>query len=379
MITVDFKDVLYKALPIDAQDLTSAVDIVVVGDKAGLEPDSIICSDTYGEVVMPNQYVASPAVASFVHEQDATYHMKKSVKLADFFDPFLKVTDLSYDLYSVLPTPIDSKLVLRVYRLFPAPEVVPTALSDDDNSTYLSNTAPAGQQIYSTWLIGNTYQGHMHSALGFRFIYSMLLSNTNPAPYIEIHHSQTCTDADSVVHQLAAVARYNIPNTEGSINDIYGILPIPIFWDPDNGYTAISQTTYITMFANDSNFTGPGTLKVYEWFPLIIDYDKLQNVASAEIKLPAIRPAQVVVKGYSAPDTSLTVSGYPGGDITAAVASVEYKHDMENGLITVYSLEQTTLIRESDYGQARRALDIQVNNRVKLSQQGVKSVKPLIY
>jgi len=89
-----------------------------------------------------------------------------------------------------------------------------------------------------------------------------------------------------------------------------------------------------------SSTTAKGKLRIYELAPIYLSAVKVQAYAHSLLRLPARLPAELRVPRLLIPAPAVTVTGVPGGDLTADVAEYAYEHSSSNLTTTTVKLEQ---------------------------------------
>jgi len=306
MATIAYADVLkHTPLPIDAQDIVSRVRIVVAGSRAGKEPSSYrsayAAASGGGEQAVT--YLQLPWVHEYADASDATYRCTRSFALPDGVEAWLDPTD------SGIPEPTLATGVTNPGS--------PSAIRDGDAGTYAQNTGSGLVQLeYS--LSGYGY------ALGFYLRYEASFAGGGPIAFFAGPGGVMLTQLNSGFPRFLTQGSYDCVPTSSPV-EMYAVLP----WDArglsENGGSGIgSLTTTITLLFDAGSFASAGDLKVYEFYPLMLDTTLLNGIAKQNIKLPASTPQRVTINGYVAPDKSHTITGWPGGDYTGAVAKQTY-------------------------------------------------------
>jgi len=376
MIVIDYENVVHEDLPIDAQQVVTGVNLVVAGDIAGEKPKVISDGSaryTGGEV---QSYIPLPAVHEHRDPLHDEYNFFKTVKLADYFDPFLPAPE-------VLGT--GATLQMSGDNFQPGDG---TQIMDGDDETFIENkfgwdenNRPDNVGVIYTYPKDSEFA---RKVIGWRLVYSAKFAPTDQLFFGNIQRrtvrmtherlGEVGTGDVVISPTYDKTAIRDIDDTGEDVRDMYAVfLPqihmdkvnVPEGMDPIH-WTPWKTTLYLSILADE--MTSPGDLKTYHFYPLVLNEPKLEAIAQAEIVLPAVRPGRLYVKGYVAPDSAVTVQGFPGGNIVAATKSFEYMHTRDEGLMTIISLEQDSIMSEADYGQRRRAIDEMMNR--KISREG---------
>lgn len=375
MITIDYEDIYYEDLPIDAQQTVTGIDLVIAGETAGKDPDWVIDIGSSRYIYFFNMfpYVPLPVVYRHRDVDHGQYNFIRSEKLADYFNPFLhplnSIQDGTLEFDWKDPSSND-----------------PIIIYDGDDSTYIENTTAWNENNWQDHglYIDYLYPDTSHIAgrvVGWRIVYSAdfmspdnkYYGNLHPR-YIGMTHRQRLPGPlpgypGHTNNWIQGVhAGWDLEDTGGEIRDIYAVFPPAIKMAQENepggdiDWRIWSTNIYLNIIGDE--FPSPGSFKLYQFYPLVVDEESLHAVAQASVVKPAVRPGRIFVKGYVAPDDAVTINGFPGGNIVAVTKGFEYTHTKEQGLMTMISLEQDSILSEHDYGQRRRAIDEMVNKKI---------------
>lgn len=286
-----------QPLPIDAQDVVSDLRIVLAGNRAGLDPSTLMnfySTGTFPTVEQAVSYVPRPLTFRWVDNN--TYAARAKVDLPVGIDAFLPSGDEDVP----EPTSVTG---------FTNPGD-PSAVRDGDPTTYASTTG--GGTI--------SYTG-IEKAIGFKLMYEaaeagqaaiVLHPAVEPVTTWGIYNipaASTPAELYAVLLLDARTARENL-DSPGTV-----IPPAPPYGVLEGAPTRVNISL---------SFDG-GAVKVYEFYPLIPNETRLEAIAANNVRLPASEPKRVTVRGYVAPDREHTITGWPGGDFTGTVAQHQYE------------------------------------------------------
>lgn len=296
MAVIAYSDVITtERLPIDAQDTITKVRLVIAGGIAGRDPTNLgVVNIASSEATT---YFPNPITYEYEHADHATIGAERSFALPEGIDPFLPPTDAS------IPEPTGANWTNAGS---------PSAVRDGDPATYatLTSLGTGGSLTYA----------YDASFLGFRIKYKAeatqgfltVLGAAGRANGYQVssRHWLESEDVAEAYFVLPHDARNEAVNTSGLSG------------------SAIQQWAVVAGSAHT-------TLEVYEFYPLVLNEALLEDIAVAQLRLPAQTPKRVTVRGYVPPDREHTITGWPGGDLVATVA----QHQYELGR-TIIDLEQ---------------------------------------
>jgi len=299
---------------------------VIAGTWAGREPDILqVLSDDTGGISGVYSHV-SYIPAAIVHEHtdaaDATYHAAKSFELPAGLSPFLAPTDAAID------EPASTTGMSNPGS--------PSAIRDGSGTTYAQNDGSSDPiEIYYSTGITPAVQ-----FVGFKVKYAAntqasILPGTGFKGHVAVYMSIK-RDIALTFPIYTASAIWGMPDSE--LNEFYVLLPFDARGLAENqGYAGSSDLLQMTLqlYSLPGSLAAAGDLKVYEFYPLVLDTALLDDVASQNVLLPAAAPQRVKVAGYVAPDKTHTITGWPGGDYTGSVARQTY-----GGGVTIIDFEQ---------------------------------------
>lgn len=311
MAVISYADVIDRQLlPVDSQEIVTRVRLVIAGDIAGASPTTLTAdAGAQGQSQSERvDYVPMPIVFEFEAPEHAIYGAERSFALPSGLNPFLPPTD----------------------PLVPEPAVVnfdnpgsPSAVRDGDPSTFATFTG-AGAVIDYTSAEG---QG----VVGYRLRYTL---ETSGVTHTRVQAALTPVVMNPLFDGVPAfvpfapgalvVASVNPLAAAEAQTEQYMVLPPMAGWSPDNAaVTPIDGRGFgkMTLIA-DLNVTA---MLVYAFYPLILNEPLLEEIARAQVRLPAQLPQRVTVRGYVSPDREHTIIGWPGGDYTGVVAQHQYE------------------------------------------------------
>lgn len=310
MATIPFADVLdWQPLPIDAQDVVTKVRLVVAGNRAGSELTRLRSMQEAGSFpsfaeVTDLSYAPWPIVYEFEAPEHAIYHAERSFALPSGVNPFLPPADIR------IPEPVVSR--------FDNPGD-PSVVRDGDPETFAEFTGAADDTAYISYPAtpGNGF-------LGFKLRYS-LGTSANPSgrgvqvlmAYIVM--GQPPRDETDWFEVHAFLDR--LPDVESQ--EIYCVLPPEARWAPVNQAFPLEERGMLLQFRINGDQT-VDACTVTEFYPLVLNEPLLLDIARQQLRLPAVLPQRVTVRGVIPPDREHTITGWPGGDYTGAVAQAQY-------------------------------------------------------
>jgi len=306
--TIPYADVQnIERLPIDAQEVVTKVRLVIAGNIGGSRDtffsgaiDDFYLDDTPNT---GNDVTTAPLPAVYTYEasEHASYGCERSLALPEGFNPFLPPTD---DLVGE-PGTVNN---------FTNPGT-PSAIRDGDPTTFATLSG-------SSTFTGQILYGTNQPSCGWLLRYSLINAGSSPwARYVNSLH--THLDGDPKSRTLVRRA-WQLPSTNAidEPTELYAISLHDARGENENmgdGWVRVSN--YSLNIVGD----GGAEARVYAYYPLILDQDLLEQVAKANIRLPALIPQRVTVTGIVAPDREHTITGWPGGDFTGKVAQHQYE------------------------------------------------------
>lgn len=310
MAVIPYSDVIDRQLlPVDAQDIVTKVRLVIAGDMAGQAPTTFVTdSGAAGQSDRDRvDYVPLPLTFEYEAPEHATYGAEKSFALPSGMNPFLPPTD------ERIPEPR--------FTNFDNPGD-PSAVRDGDPATFAEYTGGVASIDYPS------AQGA--GIVGYRLRYDLVTSSTTTtyvqAAITPVVMNPLFDDLPSFVPMatgaIVAALVNPLPPSEAPTEQ-YMVLPPTAHWSADNSaVTPIVGRGFgkMTLFAS-LNVT---SMRVYAFYPLILNEDLLEDIARAQVRLPALLPQRVTVRGYVSPDREHTITGWPGGDYTGVVAQHQY-------------------------------------------------------
>ena len=323
-------------IPVDAQELVTNPVVVIAGTLAGQKPFSQVArefaddADTAGT---PHQIVPWPVVHENPDALDATYHASQALEWPPGSEPFLDAADLPSE-------PTISGGMSNAGD--------PSAARDGDATTYagIANlSAGGGRLVYNDPPIENTDLFY-----GFQLTYSLEIPSGTRSTYVtgtpanaglilssrDPYHGAIGAHAGNHVNYPAFEARYvyAIPETDGTPKSIYALGTFDARAHADNA-GGVAPYLYAHLYLEVLQQGAGGALQVFDFHPLMVNAALADSVVSRNVQVPALAPQRVTVRGYVAADAEHTITGWPGGDFTGAVA----QHTYQQGL-TIIDFEQ---------------------------------------
>lgn len=307
MATIQYSDVIERhLLPVDAQNVVTRARLVIAGDMAGIKPDHLNV-----QVGVPRDWVArdyAPDPIAYVYEapEHGIYSSEKSFALPSGVNPFL-------------PAP-DPAILEPGTQNFTNPGA-PSAMRDGDPLTF-AERADLGQGPLGSnrGMALYTYTDDPLEPIprpriwGFRLRYNLTVGSFEVRVQNRAYLSATH-------HLLWAVTNPPATLEDDVPEDLYLVLPQDAGFHQVNNVEPIGdQDGYIQILTSED-----ADLRLVDFYPLILNQILLEDIARAQIRLPALLPQRVTVRGYVAPDREHTITGWPGGDYTGVVAQHQYE------------------------------------------------------
>lgn len=194
--------------------------------------------------------------------------------------------------------------------------------------------------------------------VGFRLVYSLDLTGAaTPTSAGAVLHYGYPNPAgptvppgggEPILVNATASFDFRLLDTKGELREVTTMHPIPEEFMRDNvtgPFTASSVTpvTAIASVALDMPDTTPlaaGKFRIYTFEPIRLSRAKLDTLARKALVPPAQEPTEFTVAGLLGPNPTVTLTGAPGGDLTADVAEFEGRHERGALVSTVVKLEQ---------------------------------------
>lgn len=294
----------YQRLPIDAQDVVTRARVVVAAQATKDNLQSINTKFGPFASVASFPYYPVPIAVEHVAAEHATYRAVRSFELPAGIDPFLPQTS------PAIPDPAGVAGFTNI-----------GAVRDGDLSTYAEATEAGGSFYFPVFNSATTTVEHV--LYGYRITYSLKLkAGGGGGVRTAVGVIQHEYNYDSISRRLTAAATYGLPVAgEPTTLDVY--FPTP----QRNELRGVPMTSgrqwLRLLFSAD---TGVSYLRVYEYYPLLLNVPLLESIARAQIRLPVSTPRRVTVRGYLPPgDLTHTITGWPGGDYTGVVARQSYR------------------------------------------------------
>jgi hypothetical protein len=211
---------------------------------------------------------------------------------------------------------------------------------DGDPSTYAQNeVAPAGSGTYAMTLTYDVPAG-VDGLVGYRLLYSTDHSDTGGSVQLAYATAASGPTDDTA----SSLAQWQLPGTGGRVQEVTAIMPPPtVVVKAGATGTGLDQTYKgrLTVVLLPKDSTTPGDLRIYEVTPIYLSGAKVRALAGSLIKLPARLPTELKLTRLLSPAAAVTVTGVPGGDLTADVAEYGFEHTETATTTTTVKLEQS--------------------------------------
>lgn len=305
MASIPYADVIDRQLlPVDSQDIVTRVRLVIAGDMAGTNPEHLIVQVGVPRDWVARDYAPEPIVLVYEAPEHATYAAEKSFALPSGVNPFL-------------PAP-DPLILEPGTQNFTNPGA-PSAMRDGDALTFAERV--------------DLGEGPLGSNRGMA-LYPYSDDPLDPRPRIwgyRLRYHLSVGDFEVRIQNRAYLAATyhwlwgvtNPPTTQEDDvpEDLYLVLPQDAGFHQVNNVEALGrQDGYIQIVTSED-----ADLRLVDFYPLILNEPLLEEIARAQIRLPALLPQRVTVRGYVSPDREHTITGWPGGDYTGVVAQHQYE------------------------------------------------------
>ena len=314
MASIAITDLLdVERLPVDAQDIVTRVRLVIAGSPAGtFEPAASAAGvrEAAGEPMEATTPFVLPITYEYEAPEHAAFGCSRSFSLPEGFNPFL---------------PPDHELVPDPSVPSPSSIVNPESMRDGDPATYAEASTGLGAPT-----VDAVYQvtgGGSSNWCGYKLRYSWVTDGALDELFgrrTNVRHLWHVEPYDAVATRVQVRRSWWLEPTDDldSPHDSYQIvLADPRGLPANRGGEVLSRWAIYSFHLTD---LGPGAVRLYEFYPLILNQSLLEDVAKSNIRLPAASPQRITVRGYVAPDRSHTIVGWPGGDYTASVAQHQY-------------------------------------------------------
>ena len=399
-------DFVYR--PVDAEDVVTKVLLVIAGSHAGRDPymeghhkfeEPPPEGSRWSHAAYVFDYLPRPIVFAYEHESHAVFRAERSFGLPEGLNPFLEPEELDpggwrgtgEGTYPGAENPNDVlELDLAVwstdgvgYTSFTPEEAA--AVYDGDPTTFVSAPAGGGLRFrFRARAIGGANLVQRQPIVGYRVVHSGELFPgeeetgalgaivpTNRVLFVQyVVHAPGVVDwggltpgsvawQSRVAHDLRSV-----PIDSGGMG-FYSVWPASVHFDDVN----LAEAEIPTRAVGEVSFKmlQPITeVRLYAFYPLIMNHEFLTEVARANIRVPRAMPGDAVVEGYSPPVPVVSVEGvmFPGGTVenglvgsasvadetTDAVDTIEYVMTTREGFMTRY------IIGNDDTSEASKVL-----------------------
>lgn len=305
MATIPYSDVIDRQLlPVDSQNIVTRVRLVIAGDMAGASPEHLTVQVGVSRDWVARDYAPEPITYVFEAPEHAIYGAEKSFGLPSGVNPFLP--------------PSDPLILEPGTQNFLNPGA-PSAMRDGDPLTF-AERADLGDGGSNRGMALFTYNNDPLEPVprlriwGYRLRYHLSVGDF-------VVRIQNRAFLSSTHHWLWAVDAPPITLEDDTPEDRYFVLPQDAGFHQVNNVEALGQQDgYIQIVTSED-----ADLRLVDFYPLILNEPLLEDIARAQIRLPAQLPQRVTVRGYVTPDREHTITGWPGGDYTGAVAQHQYE------------------------------------------------------
>ena len=288
---VSYTTASLKWIPLDAQDIATAVTVVVAGQNQN-EPDEV--ESNAGTV---SQLYRMTAQATYEHELHDTYHAHTSAELSPGVEPFES-------------------------RYAPDTNIFANGDNawDGDLSTFAYNSLDNSEHI-----IEYDVSLPARRVMGIRIVYRCTIPPGDARIAVEYR-----TAADRFIR-----ARWGL--IQSSSNQVLEAIFLPPF-DQDYNEAIVGLRVPLDTLSGE----GADTVRIYDIQPLILDEDMVKDMAASKVKLPAQVPREITVHGIVEPAKQVTITGAPGGDISGDAREFRYEHTAERTVTRIFMEQSDT-------------------------------------
>jgi hypothetical protein len=310
-----------KPLPQDDSELCTKMNIVLIGDfKVSGSGDGDGLPMFYIDTE-PHDYLPAPITIEAEHVDHADWRHEKVAAIDPNLDVFMRPDDIGVIVY----TDFDVSPV--------GAASVELALRDEGTTSYVELDA-VGAGTTGEIRIDDSTNAFNRRIVGVKFCYEATLATPNSGKtlYARVSHLNTRGNLNSDALTLG------ISDTPGADNIRSQVLVslkventirvIQWVYFPYHALQSAEFSTGQLVFdarfeINGEDFAAVTDFKLFYFYPLIVDTDRLQDYAESFINLPTPIPQSVEVLGYVQGDgTTATITGYPGGDQTLEVRQI---------------------------------------------------------
>jgi hypothetical protein len=293
--TIPYSTVLRtERLPVDAQDIVTKVRLVIAGNRAGRIPESFstltVADNPLGAGVSVDHF-PTPIAYEYEAPEHATYGCARAFSLPEGFNPFLNPFD------ALVPEPSAITNVTNPGS--------PSAIRDGDPITFAEPTSYGSPGVivydFDAAIVGFRLRFVSVTSLFSDFLSMQMVRGRGGGCSTRAWHKLDAVDPELIYDVMPSTAQNELVNT----STVTGVA--------SRGSLTLSFGVYHT------------DLRIFEFYPLMLNEALLLDVAKANVRLPAADPKRVTVRGYVAPDRSHTITGWPGGDFTGVVAQHQYE------------------------------------------------------
>ncbi len=356
MATIPYANVIdRKHLPVDAQDVVTEARLVIAGEYQGAAPSreftEIALSGggtEYGDVYpWPIVYSRIPNASN-----NNTYRAARSFKLPTSFNPFQDVANSVGNDNEGTHTNITNSA--NAY--------------DGSSSTAASNTAAGAATYilkYINFDLGTTISTAYGAFLRYQWNDSPSDSPSLDGSYMRVTHAPSL---EVLATDDVYSSTYYVPLTltGDEAVSVYMVCPRDARASTVNMGTPgdfKGFTTTITVFIRDT--VASGDLKIFDLHGLVLNGAALDALGDKQIRVPVSSPKTVTVDYHVPMAASHTITGWPGGDLTADVARQSYQEGTTiiEFEATNRSLGLSTLDREEEDRVRRETFGITMGTR----------------
>lgn len=295
----------WQRIPIDAQDVVTKARIVLLGQPTSERRELLTAYTVHPPAsYTPTPYYPVPVVVEHEDALHTTYGTERSLELRENIDPFLPPTS------SVIPDPND-----------PQDDWVNKNNARDGDLTTYASYSPNTPSGWLTYTFNPAAPELTRRVIGFRLAYTYTADPDHTGPEPRLTAQFFVTELNLLGLGSTVGGTWDFPPA-GELADYYVFLP-PAYTSQVPTLPAETQYTLRLMPWSD----GVTNLRAYAFYPLVIDTNLVENIAKAQIRLPAASPLRVTVKGRVPPAAEHTIVGWPGGDYTGPVARQSYTPD----------------------------------------------------
>ena len=332
-MNIAWADVIRKRLHrVDGDDLCTEVHLVVIGenDTQNTGKDAPYCyyrptggGDDEAVIYLPAPYVVTRAIAGGL---DAVYQAQRVFnvdKELDVFQTPAQVNSGDAGTYTSSNTDVTLASDLK------------NRLQDENDASYVSNNNTTG---FSSITYSNTDAGE--DIVGFKIRYYTDAETGSAAiglgpVKLTIVWNNLITSANlntrlgvraSTANVFEAGNEYELEATDQLWRDVFVIFPPHALMRTDLNSEDTELVATLSCYVDDVGGL-TGAFNPTQFYPLKIDATKCNAIADSYLTVPSGKPMSVTVEGFeevTPPDNTVTLTGYPGGDITLEIKRIIY-------------------------------------------------------